>query len=345
MAELAKRVRLIDVAQQAGVSVTTASDALADSPRVKIETREMVQRVAKALRYQPNRAARDLVMQTASSVSVIFSGPESMNFLSNPFFIQLFRPVVESLSSEGVPVITEITTEKNEVKTLENHAFGSSSAAIILIGTRMPDDELEELSRKLPVPIVTVVRHPLRGSSFGVEVDNKEIGSIAAAHLLDLGHKRIAYIGASTGVGLSEERLSGFKSEISRRGFTLMPEDIFPGDFYQESGRLAMLEIIETGKATAVFAANDLMALGALEACKQRGVDVPKQMSILGCDDIPNLHLLSVPLSSIALPIREIGVLAAKQAQGVVETKEPTGPKKLHANLVARESTAAIHFE
>lgn len=345
MVKLARRVRLIDVAQEAGVSVTTASDALADSPRVKFETREMVKRVAKTLRYQPNRAARDLVLQTASSVSVIFSGPESMNFLSNPFFIQLFRPVVESLSSAGVSVITEITTESNEVKTLENHSFGSSSAAIILIGTRMPDDVLEELSRKLPVPIVTVVRHPLRGSSFGVEVDNREIGSIAAGHLLDLGHKRIAYIGSSPGVGLSEERLSGFKSEISRRGLRLIPDDIFPGDFYQESGRLAMLDIIEAGKATAVFAANDLMALGALEACRQSGVAVPEQMSILGCDDIPNLHLLSVPLSSISLPIRDIGVLAAKQAQEVVENLEPSGPRKLHATLVPRDSTAAITAE
>lgn len=340
MAQSSRRVRLIDVAEKAGVSVTTASDALADSPRVKLETREMVKRVAKTLRYQPNRSARDLVLQSPSSVSVIFSGPESMNFLSNPFFIQLFRPVVESLSSSGISVMTEITTESNEIKTLENHAFSSTSAAIILIGTRMPDGALEELSERLPVPTVTVVRHPLRGSAFGVEVDNFEIGSIAAAHLLDLGHKRVAYIGASPGVGLSEERLAGFQNEILRRGLRLHPEDVYPGDFYQESGRTAMLSILERGKASAVFAANDLMALGALEACKEKEVTVPQEMSILGCDDIPNLHLLAVPLSSISLPIKEIGVLAAKQAQEVVEKLEPMGPKRLHATLVPRASTA-----
>lgn len=343
MKQTAHRVRLIDVAREAGVSVTTASDALGNSPRVKKETKAHVQQVAKHLRYQPNRVAQDLVRQAPSSVTVVFSGPESLNFLSNPFFIQLFRPVVETLNGAGTSVFTEITTDAEEAQRLEYHAFGGSSAAIILIGTRLSDNALGELAGRLPVPIITVVRHPLSGAKVGVAVDNFEIGTLAAGHLLDLGHKRVGYIGASPGVGLGEERLEGFKAEFRRRGIELDPGSVRPGDFYQESGRLAMLEILDVGGVTAVFAANDLMAMGALEACQERAVAVPTEMSILGCDDIPNLSLLAVPLSSISLPIRDIGVLAARQALSVLGGQQPEAPVTLHAKLSPRSSTARIN--
>lgn len=337
------RVRLIDVAKEAGVSVTTASDALGDSPRVRTETRERVRRVAAQLRYQPNRVAQDLVRRAPSSVTVVFSGPESLNFLSNPFFIQLFRPVVETLNVAGTPVFTEITTDAKEAERLEYHAFGGSSGAIILIGTRLADRELSQLAARLPIPIITVVRHPLPGAKVGVAVDNFEIGTLAARHLLDFGHSRVGYIGASPGVGLGEERLEGFEAELKRRGLSLSPGCVRPGDFYQESGRLAMLEILDVGGVTAVFAANDLMALGALEACRERGVSVPDEMSILGCDDIPNLNLLSVPLSSISLPIRDIGVLAARQALSVMSGQVPDAPVTLRAGLTPRASTARVN--
>lgn len=343
MKQFPQRVRLVDVAREAGVSVTTASDALGGSPRVKNATRDHVRMVATQLRYQPNRVAQDLVRQAPSSVTVVFSGPESLNFLSNPFFIQLFRPVVETLNAAGKSVFTEITTDAEEAERLEHHAFGGSSAAIILIGTRLSDAALEQLSNRLPVPLITVVRHPLPGSNLGVAVDNREIGNLAARHLLGLGHTKVSYIGASPGVGLGEERLDGFQAEIERRGLSLAQDCIRPGDFYQESGRLAMLEMLDVGDVTAVFAANDLMAIGALEACQERGVNVPMEMSILGCDDIPNLSLLAVPLSSISLPIRDIGVLAARQALSIVNGQQPDGPVTLHAKLAPRSSTARVN--
>jgi LacI family transcriptional regulator len=165
---------------------------------------------------------------------------------------------------------------------------------------------------------------------------------MAAAHLLELGHRRIGYIGANPGVQLGEERLEGFRDQFASREILLDERWIRAGDFYQESGRLAMIEILELGEVTAVFAANDLMAIGALEACKERDVEVPGQMSILGCDNIPNLDLLSVPLSTIALPVREMGVLAARQAESILNGERPEAPVVLHAKLLLRESTAPL---
>jgi LacI family transcriptional regulator len=334
-----ERIRLVDVAKQAGVSVTTASDALRGSTRVKRSTREKVRAVAKELRYKPNKVAQDLVRRSPSAATVIFSGPDSMNFLSNPIFIQLFRPVVETLNAKGIPVYTEIAASSHETERLEYHAWGGASGVIILIGSRLPDYELERLANEFPIPIVTVVRHPLPRSQVGVGVDNMDIGRQAAAHLLDLGHTRIGYIGATPGLALAEERLEGFRLECQQRGITLRDADIKPGDFYQESGRVAMSELIAHSEVTAVFAANDLMALGAIEACTAAGVRVPQDMSVLGCDDIPNLHLLNVPLSSIALPIQQLGVIAAEQAERVLNGAEQSTPTMLRANLVARAST------
>jgi LacI family transcriptional regulator len=272
----------------------------------------------------------------------MFSGPESLNFLSNPIFIELFRPVVETLNASGINVYTEVTTDLEEAERLASHAYGGSSAVIILIGTRLSDAVLESLSRTLPVPIITVVRRPLPGANVGVAVCNFEIGAMAAAHLLELGHRRIGYIGANPGVQLGEERLEGFRDQFASREILLDERWIRAGDFYQESGRLALLESLELGEVTAVFAANDLMAIGALEACKERDVEVPGQMSILGCDNIPNLDLLSVPLSTIALPVREMGVLAARQAESILNGERPEAPVVLHAKLLLRESTAPL---
>ena len=333
------RIRLVDVAKQAGVSVTTASDALRGSTRVKRSTREKVRAVAKELRYKPNKVAQDLVRRSPSAATVIFSGPDSMNFLSNPIFIQLFRPVVETLNAKGIPVFTEIAASSHETERLEYHAWGGASGVIILIGSRLPDMELERLANEFPIPIVTVVRHPLPQSHVGVGVDNVDIGRQAASHLLGLGHTRIGYIGATPGLALAEERLEGFRNECERRGISLKDSEIKEGDFYQESGRVAMNELLSQGSVTAVFAANDLMALGAIEACHAAGVDVPGDISVLGCDDIPNLHLLNVPLSSIALPIRELGVIAAEQAERVLNGAEQAAPTMLRARLVARSST------
>lgn len=333
------RIRLVDVAKQAGVSVTTASDALRGSTRVKRSTREKVRAIAKELRYQPNKVAQDLVRRSPSAATVIFSGPDSMNFLSNPIFIQLFRPVVETLNAKGIPVYTEIAASSHETERLEYHAWGGASGVIILIGSRLPDSELERLANEFPIPIVTVVRHPLPHSQVGVGVDNVDIGRQAAAHLLDLGHTRIGYIGATPGLALAEERLTGFKEECEQRGISLHDSDIQQGDFYQESGRVAMAELLSQSDITAVFAANDLMALGAIEACDAAGVSVPKDISVLGCDDIPNLHLLNVPLSSIALPIQQLGVIAAEQAEQVLKGSEQLAPTMLRATLVGRSST------
>lgn len=339
------RSRLTDVAREAGVSVTTASDALRGSSRVRTATKEKVREAALRLSYTPNRAAQDLVRQAPSSATVLFSGPESMDFLSNPFFLQLFRPVVQGLSAAGIPVYTEITSDAQEAERLDYHGFGGSSGVIILIGTRSSDAELEACASRLPTPIITVVRHALRDSSLGVAVDNHEIGTIAARHLLDLGHRRVCYIGATPGVGLAEERVQGFREEFARRGVELEEQFIKAGDFYQQSGRLAMDQILDLEQATAVFAANDLMALGALEACQARGIKVPAKMSILGCDDIANLSLLSVPLSSISLPIPEMGMFIAQQAESVLSGEKVDGPVTLRPRLVQRESTAHLSLD
>lgn len=336
------RARLADVAREAGVSVTTASDALSDSPRVKAATKNRVHKVAKALNYKPNRIAQDLVRGTPSSATVMFSGSESLNFLLNPIFIQLFRPIVETLNASGIPVYTEVTTDSQEAERLEHTAFGGSSGVIVLIGTRLGDTELGALARQLPIPIISLLRRPLPGFRVGVAVDNPDIGRLAAEHLLDLGHRKIAYLGSYPGLGLAEERLAGFTEEFRRRGIDIDEDLICPGDFDQDSGRTAMLDIIGRGGVTAVFAANDLMAIGALDACRHRGVVVPRDMSVLGCDNIPNLSLLSVSLSTVALPIREVGIHAALQAEAILRGTPPTGPVILRASVVARESTGPL---
>lgn len=335
------KVRLVDVARVAGVSVTTVSEALNGIPGVSEATRSRVRKVAEELQYSPNRAAQKLVGRKAHAVGIVFSGPSTMQWLSNPIFVEFLRPIVSTLAHDHIPVVTEIATVETEIDRITRLAHSGDVDVIILIGTRRKDSELGALLDSLTVPVITLVRHPLASAHLGVAVDNLSIGRMAARHLLDLGHRRLGYIGQLPGVGLASDRLRGFRASCRSADVQLPAEHVMRGDFYQSSGRLAMTALLENTDVTAVFCANDLMALGALEACQAAGVAVPDQLSLLGCDGIPNLHLLSVPLSSIQMPSVAMGVAAGEQAAAIVrgEAVESLRAQTFPARLVERRST------
>lgn len=338
-----KKVRLVDVARAAGVSVTTVSEALNGIPGVSENTRERVRAIAAELRYSPNRAAQNLVGNRSNTVGIVFSGPSTLQWLSNPVFIEFLRPIVMTLSRHRIHVLTEIATVDTESERVIGLAQGGGVDVIILIGTRRKDAELEELLSSLPVPVITMVRHPLPGSRLGVAVDNHAIGRLAARHLISQGHRRLGYIGSLPGVGLASDRLRGFRAECRSAGISMPARQVVSADFYQPSGRTGMRWLLANTDVTAVFCGNDLMAIGALQACVEEGVRVPDEISLLGCDGIPNLDLLAVPLTTISMPTDEMGVAAAEQAAAVVSgaPAETLQPRTFPAELVVRASTSA----
>jgi LacI family transcriptional regulator len=310
-----------EVAKRAGIAVSTASDALNGKPGVSPRTRQRALEAAEALGYVPNPIAQGLVTRATKNVGVILSGPSSFELFTNPAFVEVIRAVTVTLSKRKYHTLLNVISTEEEVEVIPEVARSRLVEALILVGTRRNDQELARLLEEVSIPSTVVIRSALDSVAYAVSVDNNKCGYVATRHLLELGHRSIGYIGNLPGVSPADERLAGYHRALEEWSIAYDESLVAPGDFYQESGSVAMRRLLDKAKdkITAVFAANDLMALGAMEALEQEGISIPEDISLVGCDDIPNLHLLRVPLTSISLPSFEIGRLAAEKVMGVLE--------------------------
>lgn len=301
-----------DVAKLAEVSVATASNALNGKKGVKESTREKVTEAARRLHYSPNAMAKGLVTGTFEAVGIVLSGPSSFNVFTNQSFMQLVQTVARTVNQAGYAVMLNMADFSRERDVFLSLRSNRNCDGIILIDTRSSDKVVSDFLSHLSMPAVVTLRNCPGQPS--IEVDNVKCGYLAARHLLEYGHRRIAYVGVLAGVGSSELRLEGYKNALREFGVEPDPSYCFPGDHYQESGRVAAEAFlrIRGERPTAVVAGNDLMALGVIEVMQREGVRVPEDVSIVGCDNMPNAHMVRVPLTSVAIPFEHMGELAAQ---------------------------------
>lgn len=334
-----------EVAKLAGVAVSTASDALNGKPGVSPATRQRALEAAKELSYVPNPVARGLVRRATRNVGVVLSGPSSFEFFTNPVFFEIIRSATGALMKGGYHAVLSVITTEEEPEAIPRIARSRLVEALILVGTRRGDSELARLLDEISIPAVTVVRDPLGPTALSVSVDNRQCGYLATRYLIGQGHDTIGYVGDLPGVSLAEERLEGYRQALRESSLPYDASLVFPADFYQESGSVAMRKMLQRSskRPTAVFAANDLMALGAIEVLQERGLEVPEDISIIGCDDIPNLHLLKTPLTTISLPFADMGARAAALAIHAVEKTDGMPPHvTLEPQLKVRSSVKAL---
>lgn len=336
-------ITIKDVAKMAKVSVATASNALTGKTGVKLETKRRVLEVAKTLNYIPNPMAQNLVSRSTRNISIIVSGPTA-NIFSNPVVIEIIKSINQILDEKGYYALLNMIDLQRESE-IPRIAQSRSSDALILIGSRSNDRELETLFENISIPAVIVNRNPPSSNAYSVSVDNKKCGYIATRYLIDMGHRRIGYIGSFPGVGRAEERLAGYRQALTEAGIDYDESLVVKEDFFQESGFMGIRKLLNQcgRRPTAVFSFNDIMALGAMEALQQEGIRVPEDISLIGCDNIPNLHLLKVPLTTVSSPFAEIGRLAAKKIVGVLEGNDEMPPKLvLDSELRIRNSVCRV---
>lgn len=338
-------VTIKDVAKLAGVAVSTASNALNGKYGVKPETRRRVLEAAKKLNYVPNPIAQGLVTKSTKNISIIVSGPSSFNLFNNPVFFEVIKSIAQHLNSQGYQAHLNIISTEEEEKAIPRIAQSRSTDAMILVGSRRNDRDLAQLLEEIAIPSLVVIRPSPSDKVYAVSSNNWKCGYMATRHLIDLGHREISFIGVLPGVSIAEERLAGYRFALEEAGLTFNESLVIPGDFYQESGLTGVRQLLRQASPipTAIFTANDLMALGALEGLEQEGIRVPDDISIIGSDNIPNLHLLKVPLTTIATPFFEIGKLAAQKITGILEGND-TLPSKIvvESELRVRSSTKEV---
>ncbi len=332
--------RLRDVAQRAGVSVATASRVLSGgADGVSPERRDAVLAAARALHYVPNAHAQALARAGTGDVGAI------LHDVSDPYFSEIVRGL-QRAAAEADRLVTVCNSYRDPERELAYVGLLRSQrvGALVLTGSGLDD---RSYSERLAAQIgafaaaggrpVFIGRHHVAGDA--VLPDNVGGARALARRLVGLGHRRFAVIGGPPLLTTTRDRSDGFAAGLAEHGIALGSGALVPGDFSREGGMRAMAELLDarTG-ATCVFAMNDAMALGALRVLRARGVAVPGRMSLAGFDDIPAALDTNPTLSTVRIPLVEMGALAVSLAL------EPPGGelrvRHIGAEVVLRESTA-----
>ena len=339
-------VSIREVAKSSGVSVATVSRVFNGYADVSAETRQRVLAAARKLDYTPNSAARRLVKRRSQLIGVIlFTGQEHPD-LQHPFFLEVLVGLKHSLGADGYDVLLFATEQPGT--TPGPHAYARRARhhgvdGVVVLA--VDDAEEPELQKLLAAgtPVVAVDL-PLSGERASyVASDNLGGARLAVRHLHRLGHTRIATIAGLAHTKPAADRLLGYRAEIQELGLPSRPEYEAPGDFYFDTGEGAMRHLLALAEPpTAVFAASDMMAVGAIKAVVEAGLRVPEDIAVVGFDDIQLAELVSPALTTVRQDKRALGMAAARSLVQLID--EPgTAPhvSVLPVELVVRRSCGA----
>jgi LacI family transcriptional regulator len=326
-----------DVARAAGVSVATVSRVFNSSGPVHEETRARVREVARALRYAPNSAARSLITAKSNTLGVLL--PD----LYGEFFSEVIRGIDQTAQQQGYHVLVSSSHETLPRIEAAMRAMRGRVDGLIVMS---PDIDAPTLVANLPdsLPVV-LLNCAVEGTSYdAISVDNFGGAYAMVRHLLSTGRDRVAIITGSSRNYDARERVRGYRAALRDAGAEHREgEDGWeiPGDFTETGGYHAARAVAALStRPNAVFAANDAMAIGALSALRELGLDVPGDIAVAGFDDIPMARYMSPPLTSVHVEISELGARAMAVLLAAVQEKNRHERRQvvLPTTLIVRQS-------
>jgi LacI family transcriptional regulator, galactose operon repressor len=331
-------VTIHDVAQEAGVGIGTVSRVVNNSPDVKSATRERVLAAIHRLNYKPDPIARSMISKRTNSIGTI------VPFFTRPFFMEVLRgveAVIARLRRELVLYNVETTAQRDRFfSELPLHRKVDG----LLIISLSPDDAIARMFRELGTPVVLIDAYsPLLTS---LVVNNVEGAYQAVKRLIELGHRHIGFINGEIEGNFkfndANDRLIGLHRALGEAGLLFEPEQVLISEWSRKGGKHAALQLLTQQKRpTAIFAASDVQAVGALEAARELSLRVPEQLSVIGFDGIEVSELLE--LSTMQQPMQEMGELGASRLVELIEN--PSHPPELirfDTKLVERRTTGPV---
>lgn len=316
-----------------------------DHQKVSDSTRERVLRIAQELRYRPNPQAVALVTRRPpNTVGLVI--PYNSHVFESFYFTEIIRGAVDAANDHAMSIT--LFVPRRDAPAEEYHDVLMSRgmvAGFLLIGTRVGDPAIAQC-REAGVPFVLVNSRLADPDVSGVDCDNLTGAREAIRHLIRLGHTRIAFIAGPDSSSNARERLSGYRSALEEAGLPVNDSLIFQGRFEEQGGREAMRALLDGPvRPTAVFAANDIMAIGAMKVIKREGLSIPEDLAMVGFDDIPMCQYLEPALTTVHQPIYQVGRRAAETLLSRIEEQDDTmtaGTRHiLRTRLVIRESCGA----
>lgn len=315
-----QRATILDVAARAGVHAATVSRTINVPEKVAPETRRRVQAAVRELGFVPNRAARGLITGRTGNVAVIV--PD----ITNPHFASLVRSVERSARQSDLQVLLVDTGEHPDEEVRAAESLSREVDGFIVVSPRRLHRALQVLGS---TPAVFVNRPVRRHAS--ILLRTAPAVADALRHLAGLGHRRLAYLGGPSGSWAAGERRSAVRSTAAASGMEVVELSVSEPTF--EATSMVVPEIVASA-VSAVLAFNDQMALGVVAALNGLGISVPRDLSVIGFDDVPMAAMVAPPLTTISLPTGEVGAVAVAMLSDGPSTKE------LFGALVLRHSTA-----
>lgn len=327
-----RRVTVHDVAARAGVSQPTASLVLSNHPKARVApaTRARVLRAAADLGYQANVIARSLTRRRSFALGVLV--PD----LRNPFVADVVAGAERVAADAGYALLLCDQSARGVMQHLQVlRARQIDGVLLDAVGaSALPADALAGVN-------VVLIDEPSARWP-GIATDAVGAGRLAAEHLLSLNHHDVAFLGPATDVYAFRMRERGFVERLRHAGITLVSQRLQRASPTVEGGRQAMRRLLAAGsRPTAVFCANDLMAIGALKQCLMAGLRLPADLSVVGCDDIELARYVTPELTTIAVPARELGARAARLLVQIIEqsTQRVRASRPLPVRLIVRGSS------
>ncbi len=323
------------VARMAGVSLSTVSRILNGTATVSEAKTRAIDAAIAELGFVPNPVARGLAGGRTLSIGVVTQAIDS------PFYGAALRGIEDQLDPAGYSplFVSGHWNAASEARCIDVLRSRRVDGIIVLTG-RMTDQALKNCAKSLPV--VVTGRTLKAPGLFSLNFDNFEGGRMATNHLIQLGHRRIAFITGDPAHVDSTERMRGYRAALDAAGISFDPALVVPGEYHEVDGLLAVDRLVESRQRfTAIFAANDQMAFGAALGLQRRSLLVPDDVSLVGFDDLPTSQFAIPPLSTVQQPAYELGRLAASAMLDLLAGNKP-GAELPPPRFVARESSRRL---
>jgi DNA-binding LacI/PurR family transcriptional regulator len=329
-----------DVARLAGVSPSSVSMALSDHPRISAGTKEIVRQAAAQLNYVPNSAGRALRARKVDAVAVVVPHT-SHDFFSHPYLVALLEGITQAANEYDLTTILSLSPSKtDEEAAYRRIQRGQRADGVIVSAASASDFHVDQLVAA-GFPVVLVGRIPRNPEVVAVGEDDRGGAEQVTAHLLDVhGLRRVAHISGPLNHQSAIDKREGYRDALARHGLAYDERIVVEGDYTEECGYRACAALLDAGDTfDAIFAGNDQMAFGALGALQARGLDAPRDIAIVGFDDIPLAGVMHPQLTTVAAPVIRAGHLALERLCDLIAGRMPE-PRQLElpTELVIRRS-------
>ena len=330
-----KRLTLADIAKAAKVSLMTVSRAINNKPGVSDEVRQSILTLAEAMGYHPNYIARGLATRRTATIGLVV--PDN----TNPFFAQVARGVEDGAYENGYNIFL-VNTNEDPVRELAalDSLWQKNIEGAILCSSRLPTEILEEQIQRFPA-VVVVNREPRKPmpNLISININDQRGAQLALGHFLALGRRQIAFINGPANSTSARRRLEGYRAALRSAELPLDPQMVEACSPDMEGGRLAAAALFaRLPKIDAIYAFNDLVAIGAMQACEEAGKKVPEDTAIIGVDDIPLATIVRPRLTTLHVNLRHIGRLALRSLLDLIEGDATPAAFQIEPELRIRDS-------